>query len=150
MKCPHLSFGKGNRYQCNAALTGIVYLNIKKGRLKICVRKSVTSFVSRQSRPYLGPMCRRPRISYHVQKNVQNLLSPLIVSARQRSWFLSHMVPLLAKYWKQKGFNFNVWSLAAADTYLGKSFPDKVLRQGWIIIDNATTLLQHRPEIHQK
>ena len=28
--------------------------------------------------------------------------SSLVVLARQRSWFLSHMVPLLAKYWHKK------------------------------------------------
>ena len=32
--------------------------------------------------------------------------------------------------------------------YLWKNFPDKFLRQGWVIIDNATALLQHRPEIN--
>ena len=32
--------------------------------------------------------------------------------------------------------------------YLWKSFSDKFLRQGWVIIDNATALLQHRPEIN--
>ena len=33
-------------------------------------------------------------------------------------------------------------------SYLWKSFSDKFLRQGWVIIDNATALLQHRPEIN--
>ena len=74
-----------------------------------CTRDPSTSQAANHQRP-VQTLSLGKEICTKKGKGIVRLISLLISSARQRSWVLLHMVPLLAKYWQQKRFKVDVWS----------------------------------------